>query len=141
MTMGLLVEERTGRHAGSRRDDVPVAATAAVAAGLGWAAARLAGVDLVVRTGSGNQHVGVISALVTAVVAVMAAGGLLRVLERRTPRGRRIWVWVACGVLLLSLVMGPTAARTLAAGLALAGLHVLVAVVILVGALRRREES
>ncbi len=123
--MGQLVGERVDGRRADWRDDLPVAVAAAVAAGLGWAAARLAGVDLAVRAGAGTQHVNLVSAVVTAVVVAMVGGGLLRALERRTPRGRRIWSWLALGVLLVSLA-GPLGARSLAAGAALTGLHVLV---------------
>jgi Family of unknown function (DUF6069) len=139
--MGQLVGEQEESRARSWREDLPVAATAAVASGAGWTAARLAGSDLVVRTGSGTQQIGLVSVLVTAIVVSLVAGYLLRLLERRTPRGRLIWTWVALGVLLVSLLIGPPAARSLADGLVLAGLHVLVGAVVIVGALRRRTAS
>jgi hypothetical protein len=137
-TMGQLVEERVRRRPGSWRDDLPVAATAAVVAGLGWACERLAGIDLAVRTGSGTQHVNVVSVIVTSVVVAMVAGGLLRVLERRTPDALRIWTMVAGGVLVVSLA-GPLGAVTLDAGLALATLHVLVGAVVILGLRRSRR--
>ncbi|MDF1605787.1 DUF6069 family protein [Nocardioides sp. YIM 152315] len=136
--MGQLVGEQVQERSRSWREDLPVAAVAAVASGLGWAVARLAGSDLAVQPGSETQHVGVVSVLVTAVVVTMVAGFLLRALERRTPRGRLIWTWVAVGVLLVSLLMGPPAATSLADGLVLAGLHVLVGAIVVIGALRRQ---
>jgi xanthine/uracil/vitamin C permease (AzgA family) len=134
--MEQLVEERAGSRARRWREDLPVAATAAVVAGVGWTVARLAGLDLAVRTGSRTQHVGVIAVVVTAVLVTMVGGLLRRVLERRATRGRLIWTWLAVGVLLVSLLTGPTAARSVAAGLALAGLHLLVGAVVIVGSLR-----
>jgi uncharacterized membrane protein len=118
-----------------------VAVVAAAGAAIGWAAARASGVHLVVRSGSGSTTVGLASAVVVALVVSLVAGALLRALERRTPRGRRIWVWVAAAVLAVSLLAGPLAARTLDAGLVLAGLHVWVAAVVFVGLLRRPAES
>jgi hypothetical protein len=135
MTMEQLLEERVRPGRASWRDDLPVAATAAVASAVGWAIARLCGIDLVVRTGSGTQHVNVVSVLVTSAVVAMAAGGLLRALERRTPAALRVWTAIAGGVLVVSLA-GPLGAQSRAAGLVLAGLHVLVAGVV-IGGLRR----
>lgn len=119
----------------SWRDDLPVAAVAALASGLGWAVATLCGVDLVVRTGSATQHVNVVSVVVTAVVVTIAGGGLLRVLERRTKSAVRLWTTIAAAVLLVSLA-GPLGAETVAAGSVLAGLHLVVGGVVIVG-LRR----
>ena len=93
--MGELVQERETRRVGSWRDDGPVAVVAAGAAALVWAVERLMGVDLAVRSGSGVREVGLVSVIVTAVVVTLAAGGLLRVLERRTPRARRLWTGTA----------------------------------------------
>lgn len=134
--MGQSVEKRTGSGTRAWRDDLPVAATAALVAGLGWAAARLCGVDLAVRAGTGTQHVNMVSVAVTAVVVTMVGGGLLRVLERRTPAALRLWSMIAAVVLLVSMV-GPLGARTAPAGLVLAGLHLLVGGVVLVGLTRR----
>lgn len=136
--MEQLVEERVRRRRRSWRDDLPVAGTAAAASALGWALARLAGIDLVVSTGSGTQHVNVVSVIVTSVVVAMAGGGLLRLLERRTEAAVRVWT-VISGVVLLVSLTGPLGARSLGAGLALAGLHVLVAGVVILGLLRSRR--
>ncbi|MFL6136157.1 MAG: DUF6069 family protein [Nocardioidaceae bacterium] len=133
--MGQPVQEHARRGARSWRDDLPVAATAALTSGLGWAVARVCGVDLVVQTGSATQHVNVISVVVTAVVVTIAGGGLLRVLERRTKAAVRLWTTIAAAVLLVSLA-GPLGAENVAAGLVLAGLHLVVGGVVIVG-LRR----
>jgi hypothetical protein len=136
--MGQLVGERAEIDCGSWRDDLPVAATAALVSGLGWVSARSAGIDLAVRTGSGTQHVSLVSVVVTAVVVAMAAGGLLRALERRTDAALRWWTTIASAVLVVSFV-GPLGARTVAAGLVLAGLHLLVGGVVVVAFRRRRR--
>lgn len=135
--MGQLVEERVRRR-GSWQDDLPVAATAAAVAGLGWACERLAGIDLLVRTGSGTQPVNLVSVIVTSVVVTLVAGGLLRLLERRTGEALRTWTMIAGGVLLVSLA-GPLGALTLDAGLALATLHCLVGAVVILGLRRSRR--
>jgi len=92
-------------------------------------------VDLVVRTGSATQHVNVVSVVVTAVVVTIAGGGLLRVLERRAKAAVGLWTTIAAAVLLVSLA-GPLGAENVAAGLVLAGLHLVVGGVVIVG-LRR----
>lgn len=130
--MGQPVQEHARRRVRSWRDDLPVAAVAALASGLGWAVATLCGVDLVVRTGSATQHVNVVSVVVTAVVVTIAGGGLLRVLERRTKSAVRLWTTIAAAVLLVSLA-GPLGAETVAAGSVLAGLHLVVGGVVIVG--------
>src|SRR5580765_5556201 len=115
--MGELIQERETRRVGSWRDDGPVAVVAAGAAALVWAGERLMGVDLAVRSGSGVREVGLVSVIVTAVVVTLAAGGLLRVLERRTPRARRLWTGTASAVWVVSFA-GPATATTPSAGLA-----------------------
>jgi hypothetical protein len=138
--MEQLAEHRVESRPCSWRDDLPVAATAAVMAGLGWASARMAGIDLTVRSASGSQRVNVVSVVVVSVVVTLVAGALLRRLERRTDAAIRIWSLVVAGVLLVSLA-GPLGAESLAAGLALAGLHVIVAGVVAVGLLRRPRHA
>ncbi len=130
--MSGLVQEQETRRAGSWRDDVGVAAVAAGAAALVWVGARLCGVGLAVRSGSGTREIGLVSVVVTAAVVTLAAGGLLRVLDRRTAGAGRVWTCVALVVLLVSLV-GPAGAATLSAGLTLAAMHLLVGVVVILG--------
>jgi hypothetical protein len=98
-------------------------------------ASQVAGVDLTVGSGSGAQHIGVVSVIVTAVVVTLAASGLLRFLEARTPRGRSIWTAIAGSVAVVSLT-GPLGATSLQAGLWLVSLHAVVGSVVL-GGLRR----
>ena len=121
----------------SWRDVRDVGLLAAGLAAVTWVVAtQAAGVDLVVGAGEGRQHVGVASVVVTALVAAYAGGGLLRVLARRTPRGRRTWTAIAVAVLAVSLA-GPLGAASLPAGLVLASLHLEVGTVVVVS-LRRR---
>ncbi len=94
---------------------------------------------LAVHSGSGTREIGLVSVLVTATVVTLAAGGLLRVLERRTPRAEGLWTGFALAALAASLA-GPVGAVTLAAGLALASMHLVVGGVVIVG-LRRRHAA
>ncbi len=134
--MSGLVQEQESRVVGSWRDDVPVAVVAAGGAALVWVGARVLGVGLAVHSGSGTREIGLVSVLVTAAVVTLAAGGLLRVLERRTTGAGRLWTGVALAVLAVSLA-GPAGAATLSAGLALAAMHLVVGGVVIIG-LRRR---
>jgi hypothetical protein len=110
---------------------------AAGAAAAVWVVAtQVAAVDLVVHAGSGTQHVNVVSVIVTAIVVAMAGAGLLRFLERRTAQGRTIWTTIAAAIRVLSFA-GPLGALTLAAGLSLASMHLVVGAIVVVG-LRRR---
>jgi hypothetical protein len=134
--MSQQVMDRTMRPVTGWRADWPVALVAAGVGALVWVAAtQVAGVQLAVRSGSSTRDIGVVSVIVTALVVALAAGGLLRVLERRTERGRAVWTAVAAAVWLVSFA-GPLGARTAAAGLWLAALHLVVGVVVVVG-LRR----
>ncbi len=135
--MNEAVQERSVPQVGTWRDDWPVAVAAAGGAALVWVAATVAGVDVAVRSGSGTREVGLVSVIVTALVVAGAAAGLLRVLERRTTGGRRLWTGIALAVWVVSLA-GPASARTLSAGLSLAAVHVVVGAVVIVG-LRHRH--
>jgi hypothetical protein len=112
-----------------------VVVAAAVAATMLWLVARASGIDLAVHAGDGSREVGLVSVIVTVVVVAVAAAGLLRVLDRRTTHGRRTWTIVAVAVWALSF-LGPLTAMTVAAGLALATMHLAVGAVV-VGGLRR----
>ena len=135
--MNETVQDRVVERVGAWRDDWPVAVVAAGAAALVWVGATVAGVDVAVRSGSGTREVGLVSVIVTALVVAVAAAGLLRVLERRTPAARRVWTGIALAVWVVSLA-GPAGARTLSAGLTLAAMHLVVGAVVIVG-LRRRH--
>jgi hypothetical protein len=101
-------------------------------ANAGWAIAVQAGADLTVQRGSGTTHVGPLAVTLTSLGVGLAAWLLLELLERWTRRPRLIWRIVACVVLVLSLT-GPLAATT-GAGLAvLAGLHLVVGSILIVG--------
>jgi uncharacterized membrane-anchored protein len=122
---------------GRRASDHTIALFTTALAGATYLAARVAGVDPAVRSGGGTQHVGLVSALVTAAVVSVAGLGLLRFLERRDARALRTWTLIACLVWLCSF-LGPLGAVDLASGLALASLHLVVGAAVVVGAHRTR---
>ena len=117
--------------------DLGVAGATAAAAALLWAVwSQVADVALEVKGPGGEaQDVGVVSVVVSTVVLVLAGGGLLTWMQRRSAAGVRRWTWGAVGFTALSLLT-PTSAVTPAAGIALASLHLLVAAMAIVG-LRR----
>jgi hypothetical protein len=93
---------------------------------------RLAGVDLAVRHGASVNHVQAAAVAATALVAALAGWGFLALLERMTARPRAPWYIVATVVFLLSL-LGPLGGVTGSAKLALAALHLTVAVIVIFG--------
>ena len=114
-----------------------VAATAAVAATAVWLLwTQAGGVELEVKSGAGSQQIGVGSVILSSLLIALAGGALLRWWGGRSERGTRRWTMLAVGIAVLSLIT-PTSALTVAAGLALVSLHVVVAVVVIAG-LRRR---
>jgi Family of unknown function (DUF6069) len=114
-------------------------ASAGCATGVWVVAARLAGVDLVVHSGSGTQTVTLASVLVVSVLASVV-GGLSHRLAERWVRGPRVWTILAVTVLVLSLV-GPAGAVTPAAAMSLAAMHLVVGLLVILGQSRRRAAS
>jgi hypothetical protein len=114
------------------RADAGVVLVATVVATLVWAGAHAAGVDLLVRSGSGSREVTLGAVVLTPLLVGLAALRLLRTLERRTARGLRTWTVVAVVVWALSFA-GPISATHLSAGLVLATLHLAVGAVVVVG--------
>ncbi|BCJ30475.1 DUF6069 family protein [Actinocatenispora sera] len=109
-------------------------ATAVVAAVLGWAVlAPVAGLDLIVTVGTGQQRIGAAAVIVATLVVGLAGWGLRALLDRLTGRARTVWTVIAATVLALSL-LGPVGSAvgggTVAA---LIGLHLLVGLVLLLG--------
>jgi hypothetical protein len=113
------------------RVDVATAAAAAACAVVTWFfVAVLPGVELVVRTGAGPRSIGGFAVALTAAVAAYAGMLALRVLVRSTERGLALWTALVLVVATVSL-LGPLAAVTTSAALALATLHSVVAAVVL----------
>jgi Family of unknown function (DUF6069) len=117
-----------------KRADAKVVVVATALAVVVWAAAKAAGVDLEVRSGSGTTQVALGSVIVTPLVVGAVAAALLRLLERRTAHGLRTWTIVAVIAWVLSF-LGPLSATSPGAGLVLATMHLAVGAVV-VGGLR-----
>ncbi|MEI7057800.1 DUF6069 family protein [Nocardioides sp. CCNWLW239] len=113
-----------------------VAATAAAAAAVVWVLwTQVGGVALEVKSGSGTQQIGLASVIISTLVIAIVGGTLLRWWAGRSEKGTRRWTMLAIGIAVASLIT-PTSAVTVAAGLGLASLHVVVGIVVIVG-LRR----
>ena len=97
---------------------------------------QVAGVDLVVRSGSGRRSVDLGGVLAASALAGVL-GGLTHRWSTRWARGPRAWTGVAVVVLVLSLA-GPAGAATLGAAAALAAMHLAVGMTVIVGLLRQR---
>lgn len=116
---------------------VTVAAIAAAAAAVVWLLwTQVGGVDLEAKSGASTQQIGIGSVIVSSLVVATVGGALLWWWQRRSERGTRWWTMLAVGIAVISLIT-PTSALTVAAGLGLLSLHVVVAIVVIVG-LRRR---
>jgi len=126
----------------SRRLRALTVLTAGVTAVLGWAVCvPLIGLDLTVRLGAASspQHVGAGAVAVAALVAGLGGWAWLGLLERATSSARRVWTGTALAALAVSMT-GPLAGQTPETVAALASLHLLVAVVVVIG-LRRSASS
>lgn len=109
-------------------------AAALGAAVLGWALlGPVAGLDLTVTVGDGQQRLGAAAVIVATLVVGLAGWGLRALLDRLTARARTVWTVIAAIVLAVSL-LGPVGSAvgggTVAA---LIGLHLLVGLVLLFG--------
>lgn len=129
--------DRTQVPLGTDAVVVGMAVVAAVGAWLLWT--QVAGVDLVVRTGDSAQAVGTVAVVVSTLVPTVFGAGLLRFLERRMADGLRVWTMLASAVFVVSL-LGPLGATTATGGLALASLHLLVTLVLVVGLRQVRRQ-
>ena len=96
-----------------------------------WAVAGpLAGVDLRVHLGTATQHVGPATVAIVSILAGLAAWGLLAALEHFTPRARTVWTAVALVTLALSLTGPLGIGVSTAAKVALTGMHLAAAAVL-----------
>ena len=108
---------------------VLVAAGAALAV---WAATRAGGVGLTARTGDSVGPVAPATVAFIALLAGLAGWGLLALLERVLRRPALVWRTVAVAVFVVSLT-GPLGGVGTGAKLALAGMHLAVATVLVAG--------
>jgi hypothetical protein len=112
-----------------------VAFVAMLAASVIWTCATIGGMHLEVHSGSGTSEVSLVAVVVTAMLATILAASLLRLLQRRTARGLKVWTITAVVVWALSF-LGPLSATTPGTGAVLASMHLVVGAVIVLG-LRR----
>ena len=92
-----------------------------------------AGIDLAVRQGDAAQHIGLAAVVVTALIAGLAAWGLLALLGRTVRHPVRTFRIIALIVLALSLV-GPLGSGVdLSSRLVLLGMHVTIGMALIIG--------
>ncbi|WP_127843540.1 DUF6069 family protein [Acidipropionibacterium jensenii] len=120
-------------------NDLAVIVTTIICAMITWVmVAPVAGVDLSV--GTGDQTISVSAGSVALTAATSIAGLLvLRLLERLSAHGLRIWLIVAIVVAVLSMLAPLGAVSTAAAG-SLMALHGVVAAVLITGAYRAHRQ-
>ena len=98
-----------------------------------------AGIDLAVRRGADTQHIGPAAVAVTALIAGLAAWGLLALLERAVRRPARTFRIIALIVLVLS-VAGPLGSGVgIGSRLVLLGMHLTVGAALIIGLPGRRD--
>jgi hypothetical protein len=113
----------------ARRVTAVVAAAMIVALAI-WVLARLLGVELTVGTGQDAGHVSAADAVVTALLAGLAALGVRAQLARH--RADRSWPLVGGAALVISII-GPTWLADGLARVVLIGMHVAVGLVLIAG--------
>lgn len=107
---------------------------AAVANGVVWLVADAAGVDFTVEPpGQGEMRVDLVLTIVFTFVTGLVAWGVLALLERFTRRGYAIWLVVAALVFLVFLIPPLSSEATIGTTVALLLMHVVEAVVLVVG--------
>jgi hypothetical protein len=98
-----------------------------------------AGIDLAVRQGGTTQHIGPVAVAFAALIAGLAAWGLLALLERTVRRSMVTYRIIASIVLVLSLA-GPLGSGVgTGSRLVLAGMHLTVGAALIIGLPRRRN--
>ncbi|MGR6322687.1 DUF6069 family protein [Micromonospora soli] len=98
-----------------------------------------AGIDLAVRQGDTTQHIGPAAVVAAALIAGLAALGLLALLERIVRRPARTFRIIASIVLVLSLA-GPLGSGVgTSSRLALLGMHLTVGAALIIGLPGRRN--
>jgi hypothetical protein len=117
----------------TRRRRAASIGAAAAAALLIWVVAHpIAGIDLIVGSGSAAHAIGPVSVVLVSAVVGAAAAAVAALLARITSRPRRAW-FVTSGVLLILSLAGPLGAATIGAGLVLAAMHLVVGATLIVG--------
>lgn len=110
---------------------LPAIAAAAAALILWTVVDPIGGLDLTVGKPGATTPVGAVSVAVAALVSGLAGWALLAIFERTLDRPARIWTITATIVFLLSLAVGPVGGTDGGDKLTLAGLHLIVAAVVI----------
>ncbi|XVV14767.1 DUF6069 family protein [Actinoplanes sp. CA-131856] len=97
------------------------------------------GLDLAVRQGGGTQQIGAAAVVATALVAGLAAWGLLALLERKARHPVRTFRIIALVVLLISLAGPLGGGEGLHSKLVLLGMHLTVGIALIAGLPGRRS--
>jgi hypothetical protein len=97
-----------------------------------------AGIELTVRQGGTRQHVGPVAVVLTALLAGLAAWGLLALLERNGRHPARTFRIIAVIVLLVSLAGPLGSGDGLGSKLALLAMHLTVGAALIIGLPGRR---
>src|SRR5262245_16342381 len=129
---GTLSCHRTKEAAMTDRTRRRIATTvlAPAAALSGWAVIRLVGIDLDVSTDRGT--VGPADVLAAALAGALVGWLVVRLIERFSRSPHRTWAFVASTALAVSMI-GPSYFADGASAVALMSLHVVTAVVVIVG--------
>ncbi|MEV4348174.1 DUF6069 family protein [Actinoplanes sp. NPDC049596] len=136
MTNEMLETRTTARRTGRA---ITVAAGAAGSLLLWAVNVPWGGIDLAVRQGGSVQEIGAAAVVVTALLAGLAAWGLLALLERKAAHPVRTFRIIALVVLLISLA-GPLGSGVgLSSKLVLLGMHLTVGIALIVGLPGRRS--
>lgn len=91
----------------------------------------IGGLELTVGKPGATTHVGAVSVIVAALISGLGGWALLAIFERTSGRPARLWTVTATVVFLLSLAIGPVNGTDGGDKLALAGLHLIVAAVVI----------
>jgi hypothetical protein len=134
--IGYAVTTTTARRTGRA---ITVAAAVAGALLLWTVDGEWAGLDLAVRQGDTVQHIGPAAVALTALVAGLAAWGLLALLERTVRHPVRTYRIIASIVLLLSLAGPLGSGAGTSSRLVLLALHVTVGAALIIGLPGRRN--
>jgi hypothetical protein len=97
-----------------------------------WALIRLAGIDLVLAHDNGRT-VGPLNVFGAALAGGLAGWLVVLWIERHSRRPRRLWAQVGSMTLAVSVVLGPSRLADGASAVALIGLHVVTAAVVIAG--------
>ncbi|MBE1490794.1 DUF6069 family protein [Plantactinospora soyae] len=95
------------------------------------------GIDLAVRQGGGTRHIDPAAVAVSALIAGLAAWGLLALLERTVGRPVLTYRIIASIVLLLSLAAPLGSGVDTSSRLVLLGMHLTVGAILIIGLPRR----